>query len=94
MDITLYKLNSDMAQTKTAFSVIHDNLDTIRLDINSTQTNVKHMNVSVEVLNDSVERLSAFVTRVERMMPSGLSTMPMMSTDGVAEPVKTYPKSE
>ena len=35
MDITLYKLNSDMAQTKAALSVIHDNFDTIRLDINN-----------------------------------------------------------
>ena len=93
IDRLLLKLNTDVVQTKEALSLMNANLDVLRHEMNHTRGDVRSLNVSFHELDVAVENLTRFVSKVERMIPAGL-TRPTSGSEVENTPKQTYPRRE
>ncbi|KAK7087986.1 fibrinogen-like protein 1 [Littorina saxatilis] len=93
IDKLLLRLNTDVVQTKEALSMMNSNLDVLRYELNHTRGDVRQLNVSFKELDVAVANLTHFVSRVEKMIPQGL-TSPGPGGAVVSDPPKeNYPRN-
>jgi ribosomal protein S18 len=94
MERVLHSLTRELSSSKDTLTRMGHDVEVLRYEWNHSRADVRYLNASVDALDIAVENLSAFVTRVERMIPQGL-TRPQDGHGELAEELpQSYPRSE